>query len=238
MIIAIDGPAGAGKSTTARAVARRLGFAYIDTGAMYRAIALAARERGLQLPRDGGRIAALGRDLPLNFGAGGTQVSIAGRDVSAEIRAPEIGSFASQVAAVPELRAEAVARQRQLALGAEAACGGAVLEGRDIQTVVFPDAAVKIFLTASSAARATRRLNQWQGTAGANAAAQSANLEAAERDVRERDERDSSRAASPLQPAPDAVHLVTDDLTPEQVVDEIVRIALARGAVALGQVTQ
>lgn len=219
MIIAIDGPAGAGKSTVARRVALELGFAYIDTGAMYRAVALAANEKGLSLPDDAAEIAALGETVPIRFGAGGTEIMIGDRDVSDLIRSPEIGALTSQVAVLPELRHHVSARQRELGRESQRQCGGAVLEGRDIQTVVFPDAQLKIFLTATDEARARRRLNQW-GEKG-----QSGTFDLALRDIIERDERDSSRATAPLKAAPDAVHVLTDDLTPDQVVRKIVSLA-------------
>ena len=219
MIIAIDGPAGAGKSTVARRVALELGFAYIDSGAMYRAVALAARDEGLALPDNAPEISALGQSLPIHFGAGGTEIRIGDRDVTDAIRTPEIGSLTSQVAVLPELRQHVSARQRELARESQQQCGGAVLEGRDIQTVVFPDAQLKIFLTATNEARALRRLNQW-GEKGL-----SGDFDLALRDIIERDERDTSRAASPLKAAPDAIHVLTDDLSPDQVVRKIVSLA-------------
>ncbi|MBW3637910.1 MAG: (d)CMP kinase, partial [Armatimonadetes bacterium] len=211
MIIAIDGPAGAGKGTTAKLVAQELGFAYVDTGAMYRAVALRAHELGLCAPDDATQIAHLAESAPIRFGAGGAQVWCDGRDYSAFIRTPEVGALASKVAVLPAVRLHIVARQRTLALDAQREFGGAVIEGRDIQTVVFPDAELKIFLTASPQARGARRLSQWQR------AGQSGDLEAALRDILERDERDFNRTASPLKAAPDAVHVATDDLTPQQV---------------------
>ena len=223
MIIAIDGPAGAGKSTVAQRVAHELKFAYINTGAMYRAIALVAREQELQLPADEARIAQLGADLPLRFGAGGTQIWVGARDVSGEIGSAAIGSWASQVAASAPLREHVAARQRELGRLAEQQIGGAVLEGRDIQTVVFPDAQLKIFLTASDVARARRRLAQWQ-----DKGAEGASLEAAARDVAQRDARDAGRQASPLRAAPDATHVVTDDMDSDQVVARIVELARQR----------
>lgn len=229
MIIAIDGPAGAGKSSTARDVAHQLGFAYIDTGAMYRAVALVAAERGLALPADADRIATLGHELPLHFGAGGTRLFVGPREISGQIRSPEVGRSASQVAAVPALRANVVARQQELGRLAEQEFGGAVLEGRDIQTVVFPEAEVKIFLTASTAVRASRRLQQWQEKSGGGQAPEPGHdLAAATADVVDRDERDESREHSPLRPCPNAVHLSTDDLTPEEVTAAIVKIARER----------
>lgn len=223
MIIAIDGPAGAGKSTVAARVARELRFAYINTGAMYRAIALVARERDLYLPADQSAIVALGADLPLRFGAGGTQIWSDARDLTDEIGAPAVGEMASQVAACGPLRAHVAARQRELGRLAQSEVGGAVLEGRDIQTVVFPDAQLKIFLTASDEARASRRLDQWQ-----QKGADGASLEAALRDVRARDERDQSRETSPLIAARDAVHIATDEMNSDQVVAHIVALARER----------
>ena len=223
MIIAIDGPAGAGKSTVAQRVARELKFAYINTGAMYRAVAFVARERDLNLPADEAAIVALGADLPLRFGAGGAQIWTDERDLSGEIGVPAVAALASQVAACGPLRAHVAARQRELGRDAESEVGGAVLEGRDIQTVVFPDAQLKIFLTASDEARAQRRLNQWQ-----EKGADGASLEAAIRDVRERDARDSSRESSPLCAADDAIHVTTDNMSSDEVVAQIVKLARQR----------
>ena len=223
MIIAIDGPAGAGKSTVAQRVARELKFAYINTGAMYRAIAFVARERDLHLPADEAAIVALGADLPLRFGAGGAQIWSGERNLSGEIGAPAVASMASQIAACAPLRERVAARQRELGKQAEIDAGGAVLEGRDIQTVVFPDAELKIFLTATDQARAQRRLNQWQ-----EKGADGASLEAALRDVRERDERDSSRETAPLKAADDAIHVLTDEMSSDEVVAQIVELARAR----------
>lgn len=222
MIIAIDGPAGAGKSTVARRVASELGFAYIDTGAMYRAVALTAHEQGLSSETDVDVIARCGQELPLRFGSGGTQIFIDSRDVSSEIRSPEIGALTSQLAVLPSLRQNVAARQRELGLQSERECGGAVLEGRDIQTVVFPDAHLKIFLTATDEARARRRLNQWSEKG------QESNYDVALRDIVERDLRDASRETAPLKAADDAVHVLTDDLTPDEVVSKIVELARER----------
>jgi len=242
MIIAIDGPAGAGKSTTARAVAEHFGFAYIDTGAMYRAVALAASEKGLRLGQDDLQIVELARVLPLRFEENGKKLFIGARDVSGEIRAPQIGAQTSAIAAIAELREIIVEMQRCLAREGETIYGGAVLEGRDIQTVVFPDAPVKVFLTADENTRAVRRAAQLAAKGDSpnadapnenapNADAHSANAQResdghqnAARDIRERDERDSTRAVSPLCAAPDAVHIATDDLSLEQVVAGIAQI--------------
>ncbi len=222
MIIAIDGPAGAGKGTTAKLVAAELGFAYVDTGAMYRAVALRAHELGWNARDDAPQIAHLAESAPIRFGAGGAQVWCDGRDYSAIIRTPEVGALASKVATLPEVRHHIVERQRVLGLEAQSEFGGAVLEGRDIQTVVFPDAQLKIFLTATTPARAHRRLQQWEK------GGQNGDLEAATRDIVERDERDFNRTTSPLKAAPDAVHVATDDLTPQQVAARIVELARER----------
>lgn len=222
MIIAIDGPAGAGKGTTAKLVASELGFAYVDTGAMYRAVALRAHELGLSAAQNEPEIAELAARAPIRFGAGGAQVWCDGRDYSGVIRTAEVGALASKVAVLPDVRHHVVARQRVIGLEAQTEFGGAVLEGRDIQTVVFPDAGLKIFLTASPDARAQRRLLQWQRNQ------QNGDLEDALRDILERDARDSSRLASPLKAAADAVHVLTDELTPPEVAAQIVELARGR----------
>lgn len=222
MIIAIDGPAGAGKSTTARAIADRFGYAYVDTGAMYRAVALAATEQGLHPPDDNERIIELARTLPIALKDNGRSVYIGQRDVSQLIRTPEIGALTSAISAIGAVRAVIVEQQRRIAAGSEAECGGAVLEGRDIQTVVCPDAPVKIFLTADVETRATRRLHQWQEKG------EGATSQQAQNDITTRDARDSSRAVSPLRAAPDAEHVNTGELSPEQVVDRITQIIEAK----------
>jgi cytidylate kinase len=204
VIVAVDGPAGAGKSTVARAAAEALGFTYLDSGAMYRAVALAALERG-RPP------AEVAREVAIELGDG---VRLDGRDVTAAIRAPEVSEAASRVAADPEVRAALVERQRALM-----ANGDWVAEGRDIGTVVAPDAAVKVFLTASPEERARRR--------AAELGADQATI-LAEQTLR--DERDMTRSASPLRPAPGAVELDTTGLTLDQVVDRVVALAAAASA--------
>lgn len=209
MVIAIDGPAGAGKSTVARAVAERLGFTYLDSGAMYRCVGLLALRR----PADEPAKLAAGARLELEPGSGGAaRVLLDGCDVSEEIRSPEVSQAASRVAADPGVRHAVVARQRRLL-----AQGDWVAEGRDIGTVVAPDAAVKVFLTAEAGERARRR-----------AAQLGADLEAVRREQAERDERDATRAHSPLAPAPDAVALDTTELSFEQVVDRVAALARER----------
>jgi len=222
MIIAIDGPAGAGKSTTARTLAERFGFAYIDTGAMYRALALCAVEKNLDAAADAAQIGALAEELPLRFAENGRRIFIGERDVSEEIRSAPVGERSSQVAAIPAVRTAIVAQQRRLGRAGEAETGGAVLEGRDIQTVVFPDAEIKIFLDAAPSTRAGRRLEQWREKSPC------ASVEAAQRDIAGRDARDSTRAASPLRAAEDAVILATDNLAPQEVVERIAQLVEAK----------
>lgn len=198
MIVAIDGPAGAGKSTAARAAARALGFAYLDTGAMYRCVALA-------VARDGTPAADAARRMRIDPGP---PVRLDGEDVSAAIRAPELSDLASQVAADPNVRRAVVARQRQLV-----ADGDWVAEGRDIGTVVAPGAELKLFLTASAAERARRR------------AAESGQAVAEVLDeIARRDRRDSEREHSPLRAAEDAVAIDTTGETLELVVARIVTL--------------
>jgi cytidylate kinase len=185
---------------------------------MYRAVALCAFERGLQA-EDAPQIASLARSLDLRLEEGGTRVFVGPREVSGEIRAPHIASLTSQIAAIPNVRSVIVEMQRTLGRHGEETCGGAVLEGRDIQTVVFPDASVKIFLSAEPRTRAMRRVDEWASRG------ESADVDETERALRERDERDSGREDSPLKAAPDATILSTDGKTPEEVVEEIARLA-------------
>ncbi|HEY2160502.1 MAG TPA: (d)CMP kinase [Solirubrobacteraceae bacterium] len=198
-IVAIDGPAGAGKSTVARAVAGELGFTYLDSGAMYRAVALAAL-------RDGADPAAIADSLRIDVG---DRVVLDGEDVTSEIRAPEVSEAASRVAADPAVRRAMVAEQRRLL-----SSGDWVAEGRDIGTVVAPDADVKVFLTADPRERARRRATEL-GT--------DTQTVFAEQTIR--DERDRSREHSPLEPAPGAVVLDTTGLEIPEVVGRIVELA-------------
>lgn len=215
-VIAIDGPAGSGKSTTAKAVAVRLDIPHVESGALYRAVTLAALDA--DVPFVGQRLVALARSLPirLDLTDSGFRPEIAGADVSQEIRSARVTADVSEVSAIPEVRAwvneevrAAVARHPR----------GAVLDGRDIGTVVFPDAALKIFLTASPEARARRRLLQ-DGRPGDEAAVRGEIADLARRDVA-----DSSRAVAPLRAAEDAIHLDTSDLSFEEQVERIVRLA-------------
>ncbi|HZU61804.1 MAG TPA: (d)CMP kinase [Solirubrobacteraceae bacterium] len=197
-VVAIDGPAGAGKSTVARAVAERLGFTYLDSGAMYRSVALAARRQG----REPAEVAP---GLRLELGPG---VRLDGVDVTADIRRPEIGEAASQAAADPRVREAMVAEQRRLL-----AQGDWVAEGRDIGTVVAPQADVKVFLDADPAERARRR-----------AAELGVDPERVLGELALRDERDRTRSASPLRAAPGAVVLDTTGMSVEQVVDRVIAL--------------
>lgn len=221
MIIAIDGPAGSGKSTVAKAVAQRLGFRYLDTGAMYRAVAWRALEAGVALDDDEA-VGAIARGERIEFShapgdALPSRVSIDGIDVTSEIRTPEADRAVSPVSALPSVRAAMVAQQREIACEADT-----VVEGRDIGTVVFPDAALKVYLTASSGERARRRAIQ-------NARAGLAAEEAAVHDaIKRRDALDSTRQHSPLCRAPDAVAIDTTSMTFAEVVDEVARLAASR----------
>lgn len=210
MVIAIDGPAGAGKSTVARAVAAALGFTYLDSGAMYRCVALAGIERGDDLD-DAVAMGAVARALRIELD--GARVGLDGRDVSAAIRAAEVSEASSRVSVHPPVREAMVARQRQLI-----DVGRYVAEGRDIGTVVSPGAPLKVFLTATAEERARRR------------AAQSGEEEAAVLVAqRERDERDENREHSALRAAEDAVEIDTTDLDLDEVVEKIVDLARVRG---------
>jgi cytidylate kinase len=208
-VIAIDGPAGAGKSTVAKALAAKLGFTYLDTGAMYRAVALLASREAIQHPTALGDLAAR---MALEFvpGADGQRLIVDGEDVTALIRTPEIGEAASKVSAHPEVRRELVKRQKALIED-----GRIVLEGRDTTTVVCPDARLKVFLTASVEERARRRFFEYSAKPG------SPTLEEIKEQIAERDHRDITREDSPLRVAEDAVVVDTDKLTPDEVVDKI-----------------
>ena len=218
LVIAIDGPAGVGKSTVARALAAHLGYRHVDTGAMYRVVGLAARTRGVD-PADAPALATLAAGLAFELvpAADGQRVLLDGRDVTAALRTPEAGECASRVATVAPVRAALVARQRTLA-----AQGGIVMDGRDIGTVVLPDADCKFFLTASVAARAERRRGDLAGGGPAPAVA------AVRREIEARDRRDRARAHSPLRAARDAVVIDTTALDPAAVLARMLEEVAAR----------
>ena len=189
---------------------------------MYRAIALVANEH--RVLEDGvldeNELTRIASEIKLRFADNGATLFANERDVSTQIRTPEIGAWTSKISALPKVRHVIVELQRQIARAAEAECGGAVLEGRDIQTVVFPDAQVKVFLTAQTSTRSSRRLEQWNDVTISHSQAQ--------RDIEERDARDSTRETSPLRAAADAVTISTDSFSTDEVVAQIV--ALVRAA--------
>lgn len=215
-VIAIDGPAGSGKSTTAKAVAERLGLAHVESGALYRAVTLAGLDA--EIPVEGQRLVALAWSLPirLSLAERGFLPEIAGVDVSQEIRAERVTALVSAVSAIADVR-DWVNEELRAAVALHPR--GAVLEGRDIGTVVFPDAALKVFLTARPAERARRRLLQDGRGSGPDAVA----LEEAE--LARRDHLDSTRDVAPLRQAPDAVAVDTSDRTFDEQVDHIVELA-------------
>lgn len=214
LVIAVDGPAGAGKSTVARRVAAALNYLYIDTGAMYRAIALAVLEEGVG-PDDGAAVERLARGLDVELvpSAAGNRVLLGGRDVTDRIRAPEVSAAVSQVAALPGVRRRMVQLQRRLAAG-----GGVVMDGRDIGTVVFPDADVKVFLTASAEERARRRWLELR------AAGHAPSLDDIRANIESRDRLDSTRDVAPLRKAENAVEIDTTDKTVDEVVDQVLEL--------------
>ena len=217
--VAIDGPSGAGKSTIAKAVAARFGFIYVDTGAIYRTVGLAARRAGVD-PHSGPAVQALlpGLDIRFDYGSDGTQrMFLGGEDVSEAIRTPEISMYASAVSAIPAVRAFLLDMQRDMARA-----HSVVMDGRDIGTVVLPEADLKIFVTASLRARAGRRLAELA------AKGDPSTMEQVQQDMAKRDEQDESRAAAPLKAAADAVLLDTSDLTLEQSIDAVCRLVEAR----------
>ena len=220
-VIAIDGPAGAGKSSVSKAVAQRMGFAMVDTGALYRCVALKALGEGIS-PGDDAALGASAAAAEIAFITESdiNRVFLDGVEVTTEIRTPEVSSMASKVSAQPAVRAALLDQQRRLGLRPP----GAVLEGRDIGTVVFPNAPLKVFLTASAMERARRRAEDLK------AAGESVDLAALAAQIAERDGRDSGREHAPLKCAHDGLELISDGLTIDQVVDRIVTWARDRGA--------
>lgn len=209
-VVAIDGPAGAGKSTIAQLLAARLGVPYLDTGAMYRAVTFAALRDGID-PRDEVGVAALARATNIELTPG--RVTVDGIDVTVEIRTARINSAVSHVAALSAVRSILRAAQREWVV----ARGGGVVEGRDIGTVVFPDATLKVYLTARPEVRARRRVAESGG-----------DVDEIARSIAERDRLDSTRSDSPLATADDSLQVDTSDMTIEQVVDELQRLVLEK----------
>jgi CMP/dCMP kinase len=205
-VIAIDGPAGSGKSTVAKRLAQRLGLSYLDTGAMYRAVTFAALRRGID-PADTEPVVTLAKAVEMDVGI--DKVRVDGVDASIEIRGPEVSRAVSIVAANPGVREELVRRQREWA----AEHGGGVVEGRDIGTVVFPEAPLKAYLTARPEIRAARRAAEVEGL----------DYETVASDMARRDAFDSGREASPLLKADDAVEVDTSDLSVDEIVESLVR---------------
>lgn len=217
MVIAIDGPAGSGKSTTARAVAERLGYLYIDTGAMYRAVALAFLEGGGEMQEAAAERLLPGIRIDLVHDAGDLHVLLNDVDVSREIRRPEVGRAASRVALLAPVRSKLVAEQRRIARAYETAGGGVVLDGRDIGTVVFPDADLKFFMVADPEVRARRR--QAELAARGEAVPLASVLE----EMKARDRQDAERALAPLRKADDAIEVDTTALGFEEQVDLVLQ---------------
>lgn len=211
IVVAIDGPAGAGKSSVARSVAGKLGFTYIDTGAMYRAVALWARRVNVAT-NDMHRLEQLAFQARIEFEPGGSRVFLNGEDVTEAIRQPGMADEASAVSTIPGVRRAMVDAQRRISEGASV-----VMEGRDIGTVVFPEADVKIFLDADAAVRAVRRAKELEQRGEPVA------VEKIAQQIAERDNRDRTRAEAPLLQAPDALYVDTSGLTQEQVEEVVLK---------------
>ncbi|WP_037365393.1 (d)CMP kinase [Amycolatopsis orientalis] len=223
-MVALDGPSGTGKTTVARKLAGRLSARYLDTGAMYRVVTLAALRAGIDLA-DEHAVGAFAHDVDFSLGTDPERpdVRLAGEDVAAEIRGPEVTGAVSPVSAVAQVREVLVARQRRMIADAVEDDGGIVVEGRDIGTTVAPDAPLKVYLTASAEVRAARRNTQ------DSAAGRASSVESARESVERRDRIDSTRAASPLRAAGDAVQVDTSELTIDQVIVALAELARGRG---------
>ena len=210
MIIAIDGPSGSGKSTTARKLAERLGYLYLDTGAMYRALALAFLRSGLEPTPENARKLLARLRLDVAHRNGVMRVFLDGEDVSDRIRTPEVSAMASRISALEPVRRKMVEAQRRIARDFTAKGGGVVVEGRDIGTVVFPDAEVKVFMVADPTERARRR------QAELKARGQEVDLDNVLAEIERRDRQDAGRALAPLRKAEDAIEIDTTNLTPDE----------------------
>jgi CMP/dCMP kinase len=216
LVVAIDGPSGAGKSTAGRIVAQRLGYTFLDTGAMYRALALKALQS--RVPLDDERaLSDLARGTAIELEEGGHGVRLDGEDVTAAIRGRDVSVAASRVSAHPQVRRQMVARQQELGR-----LGGVVLDGRDIGTAVFPDADVKFYVDADPRRRAARRHEELA------AAGTESDVDAIEREIRARDHADSTRVDSPLTRAPDAIGIDSSDIGVEGVVERMLAIIRER----------
>ncbi len=217
MIIAIDGPAGSGKSTTARGVASALGYAYLDTGAMYRAAALAIHRKDSRATDEAALDVLKDSSIDVAFSDGSMSIFLDGENVTADIRTPEIGVVASQVGTLPALRRRLVEQQRMLIDSLHQANAGVVVEGRDIGTVVAPDADLKFFMIASIEERARRRVDQL------HASGEEVALADVIEEIRRRDDRDRNRDASPLLQADDAIVVDTTSISMQEQIDFIVK---------------
>ena len=217
MIIAIDGPAGSGKSTTARGVASALGYAYLDTGAMYRAAALAIHRKDSRATDEAALDVLKDSSIDVAFSDGSMSIFLDGENVTADIRTPEIGVVASQVGTLPALRSRLVEQQRMLIDSLHQANAGVVVEGRDIGTVVAPDADLKFFMIASIEERARRRVDQL------HASGEDVALGDVIEEIRRRDDRDRNRDASPLLQADDAIVVDTTSISMQEQIDFIVK---------------
>jgi len=219
LIIAIDGPSGAGKSTTARMLAEKLGYVYIDTGAMYRALGWKAREEHVDPEQEEALTALCARtEVKIGHRNGVPSFSVDGRDVTNEIRTPEMGMMASAVSESPAVRSRLLVLQRELGRN-----GGVVMDGRDIGTVVFPDAEVKIYLTANAEERGRRRYLELK------AKGMDVDLSRITNEIRERDLQDSGRTIAPLKPAPDAVTIDSSGLDINGVLEKMIAIIQETG---------
>lgn len=214
LVIAIDGPSGAGKSTIGRALAEALSYTYLDTGAMYRAVAVRALEKGIASD-DEAALASAASSSRITFDATGKRVLLDGRDVTDQIRTREATKMASAIAKISAVRSELVRQQQELGRD-----GGVVLDGRDIGSVVFPNAQVKFYLDAAPSSRAKRRLAESQG--------QDASFEAILEDIRARDHQDMTRDTSPLVRTTDAIYVDTTEMSPEEVTAHLLAVAQGR----------